>query len=405
MSNQQIYQFDIDNNGAAIYSKIDWYTAIFSDMSFNTVLRWLGLEDYITEFCENVYEQCQGLEDKYIFNFRGVRLETNQWNFYGEQIVEGTMQEHLFDKVLPKIRLDISGSGLDNLRALGMDVDTFLRTQTDENGEYVMPQPSHVTRIDFAFDLVNYLPEFLDTLIEYCENNHTPADRVCIVSDRARSGCGIKYSIRKGGQKTLYLGATTSEKMLRVYDKKLQYTNPEGTQYVKENPYDNPDSWIRIELQCRKDTAHGLCFPENKQLDHLAILKYIYDNYAFAEEGTTQYNRRPAQFWVDLFDWDTIVAIIQNTNCGIKQRYEDVIVASFFHRGVRQFLEVYTLLGPDAFWDAVQRMYVDVVNDIVSPEHARRKRTICDHLTSLQIDLDKSEHGLYRVGYNLAVRP
>lgn len=404
---KSVYQFDIDTQDSAIYTKIDWYSAIFNDMSFNTVLRWLGLEDYVSEFAENVYEQCQGLEDKFVFNWRGVRLETAQFNFYGEQIIEGTMQEHLFDKVIPKIRLDISGSGLDNLRQLGMDVDTYLRTQTDEEGNYVMPQPSHVTRIDFAFDLINYRPDFLDQLIDHCEKWHTPSDRVLITSDDARAGGGIKYTIRKGGgQKTLYLGAPTSDKMLRIYDKKLQYTNSDNTQYVKENPYGDPDSWIRIELQCRKKLAHGLCFPENRNLDKLAIFKYIYDKYNFADvEHTTHHNRRPAEFWANLFDWEQIAAIVQNTNSGIVQSYEEVLVASFFTRGVRSFLEVYTLLGRDAFWENVQTHYLDRINDISSPDKARRKRSVCNRLDNLGIDLTKTESGLYGSEYKLYVRP
>lgn len=383
-----------------IVCKIDWYSAIFNDMSFRTVLEWLQLDRYVTEFCENVYEQTQGLELKYVFNWRGVRLETSQFNFYNEPVIDGTCQEHLFDKVIPKIRLDISGSGLDNLRAEGVDVDTLLRTRVDSNGFPAMPMPSHVTRIDFAFDLINYQPFFLDKVITYAQKYHTSNDRVLVCSTDPRSGGGLKYSIRTGSQKTIYIGGTTSERMLRIYDKRLQYTDPSNSTYIKDNPYDNPDSWIRIELQTRRKTADSLCFPADGNLDPLSVFKYIFEKYAFVDPDTTKHCRAPVEFWKDLFDWSVIPSIIQTTNFVQSQSYVDVVVGSFFTRGVRSFLETYSILGPEVFWTFVQG-YLDQINDISTPERARRKRCIVNRLVALGIDPSFNAKGFQYVDGNL----
>ena len=97
--------------------------------------------------------------------------------------------------------------------------------------------------------------------------------------------------------------------------------------------------------------------------------------------------------------------IIQNTNLGIVQSYEEVLVASFFTHGVRSFLEVYTLLGREAFWENVQTHYLDRINDISTPDKARRKQSVCNRLDNLGIDLTKTESGLYGSEYKLYVRP
>ena len=97
--------------------------------------------------------------------------------------------------------------------------------------------------------------------------------------------------------------------------------------------------------------------------------------------------------------------IIQNTNCAEAANYCDVVVASFFARGVRSFLEVYTLLGREAFWANVQSQYLDKVNDISSPDKARRKRSVCNRLDNLGIDLTSTQSGLYGSAYKLYVRP
>lgn len=277
-----------------IYTKLDWFTGIFEDFSFTKVLEEIGLDAdlYIDEFIQNAYEQSRGFDEVQILALNGVHLETSSFNFYGIDESIG-----VFDKVCQKIRCDISGSGLDWLRSQGIDVDIYLRSHFES-----MPNV-HVTRCDYAFDFVNFQGDFLDKMIDYCNRNHTDSNRLCIIGKTGN----IRYSMRIGDQKTLYLGATTSEKLIRIYDKRMQYTDPVTGLYNKPNPYENPDSWIRIELQTRSKFADNFIYSSG---DMLSILKWVYENYAFADLSTPAWRREPSEIWSSLFDWEAIPKLI-----------------------------------------------------------------------------------------------
>lgn len=94
------------------------------------------------------------------------------------------------------------------------------------------------------------MPEFLECCLKHLSDcRHSYLTRVPIMNTQG----GNKYSVRIGDQTTIYLGATTSDKLLRIYDKKAQYTK-DGL-WKENNPYmDNDDckSWFRIELQTRQ---------------------------------------------------------------------------------------------------------------------------------------------------------
>lgn len=285
-----------------IYSKIDWYTAIFQDMTFNDVLRWVGLDPdiYVSDFLKTQIVRCSGYDNVLVFNYEGVSVETSYFNYFkSPELLEVT---DCFDVVVPIVRLDISGRGLDFLRSKGLEPDSHLRDYESA------PKPMHITRADFAYDLVDYKPDFLDTCIDYVESNHTKDGRLCIYH-----GVGLKYSLRTGGEKTLYIGSKNSDKMLRIYDKKLQYYDLNTDSYIKPVPFeDNPQpySWIRIELQTRNKVADSLIFGDG---DMLSIFRYIFDTYCFSDvANTTKQNRVPAKFWQELFDWQEIPRIIQN---------------------------------------------------------------------------------------------
>ena len=363
---------------SGIYTKIDWYSAMFEDMSFMDVLRWLKLDVYVSDFLIGMRERLSGFDEMFVFSYEGINLETRQFNFFGDQL-----SENCFEKKIPKIRLDISGSGLEFLRSTGMDPDVYLRQE--EN----IPQPFHCTRCDFAYDLINYKPEFLDQLIDYARNHHTAADRLCVY----KLNTGIKYSIRTGGQKTIYLGASTSDKMLRVYDKRLQFIDPSTQVYKKQNPYNNPDSWIRIELQTRNKTAHGLCYGKG---DMLSIFRYVYETYQFSDvENTTQHNRRPAAFWQDLFDWEQIPRIIQNANSDESVTpYKDRVTDSFFARNSDSFMLVYTRLGPEEFARRLNAQ-LSKKQDLYDSLNKRRWSNYVDKMNMFGFeDLHLNEYGL-----------
>lgn len=366
-----------------IYTKIDWYSAMFQDMSFMDVLKWLQLDCFVSDFLVGMNERLSGFDEMFVFSYEGINLETRQYNFFGEDLEV----ENCFYKKIPKIRLDISGSGLDFLRSLGKyDPEIYLRDESN------IPQPFHCTRCDFAYDLIDYKPEFLDQVIDYARNNHTDADRLCIYKLQT----GIKYSIRTGGQKTIYLGASTSDKMLRIYDKRLQYIDQSSGLYKKANDYMNPASWIRVELQTRNKTAHGLCYGHG---DMLSIFRYIYDSYCFSDvENTTEHSRKPAEFWLNLFDWDVIPQIVQNANSVQSiTPYKERVVDSFYARNSVSFMLTYTFQGSVEFEKRMNEFLIKI-QDFNDPLNVRRYRLLLIKLNMFGFDkafLKSNKHGFY----------
>lgn len=364
----------------AIYTKIDWFTMIFHDCSFDEILTWLHLDGFQDEFLSQIYERLSGFDNMLIFNYNGISLETKTYNLLS---YNDNYDISCFDVCLPQVRLNISGSGLDYLRSQGMDVEHYLRN------EELTPKPSHCTRCDFAFDLINYAPSLVDDLINYAREHHTDQDRLCCFKNPG----GFKYSIRTGGgQKTFYCGATTSDKMLRVYDKRLQHIDLRSGVYLKDNPYDNPESWIRVELQTRNKLAHELAFDETEML---SIFKFIYTTYCFTDTvDTTKQNRKPIEFWQNLFDWEEIPTIIQNAKSVELTSYREIVINTFFQRHGLSFAKTYSELGHDAFFAKLDEM-INKLNDFSNESLTRRKKCLVMQLNQMNLTISHDSDGLY----------
>ena len=298
----QIHYNVLDNDNK-IYCKLDWLTVIFENCSLNHVLRWLQLEDVVSDFCAAAYEQSRGYDNVFKFVYNGILLETSSFNFYGEDL-----SVSIFGTVVPKIRLELSGSALDYLRSIGLDMDTYRFNAPDLPlaGSY------HFTRADWAYDFINYMPDFVDRMLDHIAQNMLPSGRIPLASTKGAIGCRVVT----GGQKTIYLGSPQSDKMLRVYDKKMQYIDLNSGLYKKTNPYNDPASWFRIEWQTRNKLAHNLVLDATQ--DFKSILRKIFDSYAFAKGDHDIYHNgsRPVvDFWLKLFNWKEVESrIIQNAN-------------------------------------------------------------------------------------------
>lgn len=321
----------LDDDGR-VYAKIDWLTVMFFDCSLQHVLDWIQLGDCVSDFCADVYEQARGYDNVFKFRYEGIMLETSSFSYYGIE-----QDERLFDLIVPKIRLELSGSALDYLRSIGLNMDTY-RFQSPvlpEGGSY------HFTRCDFAFDFVNYQPRFLDALIDHINVHQLPSGRVPLASTKGAIG----YRIVTGGQKTVYLGSPQADKMLRVYDKRLQYVNQLTDTYIKENPYSDPDSWIRIEWQTRNKVANNLVLDSALEFKH--ILKMIFEAYSFADGTQDNHNvsRSVVPFWLNLFPWQEIESrLVQNSNF-VQYESPDVKVINRFEQNIRSFIFYYSLVG------------------------------------------------------------
>ena len=305
-----------------IFCNFDYFTCMFYDTSFNTVLKWLGMDPdiYVDEFlCSTPMDLTLGINVSKVFNYEGVALSCNLYEYlYGQCNIEVA-----FDSIFKSVRLDISGSGLKFLRRLGIDVDTKFRDK--EN----YPCAYNVTRCDFSFDLINYMPNFLNDLMSYCRANQTETGCISLMG----KGRALKCQVHDCSVRAVYLGA--GHRVLRVYDKKLESSDRNTGLYKKENDYGNPDSWTRIELQLRRDKADELLFGKTEQFVNLSsssdywlsLFRWIFEFYKFADvENTNSHSRREAEFWSALFDWSKIPGIIQNEKSVQFSCYGDIVL-------------------------------------------------------------------------------
>ena len=301
----------------AIFAKLDWLTIVYDHCSTREILRSL-LTDIVDDTeLDRVYGSrlmhSYGYITDLFINLNGVNIayhmnEVNDLFHYMD--LESVDSFSFFDQKFNYIRVDISGSGLDYIRSLGIDLDKHFKDPEYLGGhQYGYDLTYHLTRVDTAFDLINYHPDFLDRQIEICRKCGNPDTlRIGI----AGKGGGIAYSIREGDQKTLYLGTGRSDRVLRIYDKLLQFrksgmlgscpynvSTSDGTVLV-------PASWIRIELQCRRPEAtHEIMFGSKNFLD---VFMFVKKHFSLRNEE----NCADAS-WIELFDWDVCHSIIQNT--------------------------------------------------------------------------------------------
>lgn len=341
------YKYNQLDGSGKIFAKVDWVTLIFTDVSFRVILRWLKLTDCISEFVNNAFLESRGYDDILKFTYNGILLETSSFGFYGEFSCD------LFDVTVPKLRVDISGSGLDFLRSIGVNFDTYRLTNPPE-----LPKGAtyHYSRIDIAYDFINYKADFLDLLIAHINKHSLPSGRIPLAS--TKGAIGVK--IVTGDRKIVYLGSTSSERMLRVYDKRMQSINRTTGVYIKDNPYNNPDSWLRLEWQLRKKTAHNVAIDYNH--DFKTLLKQVFEFYSMAD-GTVSRDRKVVDFWNELFPWREVESrIIQNENLVQYEKYEDRVLNNFFNIQMPGFIETYSILGREEFekrvnWEIEQRFY------------------------------------------------
>ena len=281
-----------------IYAKLDWYSVMIYNKSIADILRKLRINvDLYDEIMSNGYERSEGFSSKFVFAAHGIALELRYDDYLS------TQQEQLFEAKFSKIRLDISGSGLDYLRSV-MDIDKAL---TDKSF-WGAPEEYNITRSDFAFDFVNYKGDFVDRLLNWIKTREIQAGGSNVGRLSLGRKSGIAYSYRCGDQKTFYLGTGRSDKLVRIYDKLLQ--NTKNGVFIGQRPEAFKDegeiqSWFRIEFQTRRKCADSFLFCENNDLKN--VLRVIFDDYLIRDE-----QGKPLDMMVDLYDWESLPPIIQN---------------------------------------------------------------------------------------------
>lgn len=305
LERKKIVVRDVDDHSPAVYMLIDAYSSMFYDTSINAVLKWLGIDPAI--YSDEIYQTMSALTAQYsddlCFAFNGITIQARKYFYYGDQD-----DVSILDKVVPSIRMEVKGKGLQYLREVGFCPDHKFRDRS-----YMLPKQK-ITRCDFAYDFIDYMPDLYQDLKAYCEKNTTDGGRISI----GGRGGSVKCRICSGSERIVYLGSNGSDKLVRTYDKKLEMTDAK-TGLLKENIYGCPNSWIRIEWQTRDDFAAKYCLDSEGLL---AVLKEFYNSYQFQDvENTTGHTREVSEFWKNLFDWEKLPSLAKDV---VLENNEDV---------------------------------------------------------------------------------
>lgn len=336
------YEFE-QNKG--VYALIDNYTCMFFDVTINDVFKWLRVDPQ--SFYGDLYQNRALIQSisAYQFTWNGINVQA--FDLSAVALIDSAIRNNdtiskdfdpnsddfidVFSLTLNKIRLELTGTGMAYLRTQFPDIDDYLR-------DLRLKHPNlKLTRIDFAFDFINYMPDILDAVIDYAQA-YSVNGRVLTYGGR-----GYKCQVHTVDQKKVYLGSPQSDKMLRIYDKRLEQLDSNREVYRKPNNYGTPSSWIRFEFQLRNEKARELCYlastdsVEYNLPSLFGIFRRLMNDYTFIDPETTSHNRAPYQPWLDLWDWVDVEQLykMQNTDESfepyderLKKYIEDICISN-----------------------------------------------------------------------------
>lgn len=244
-----------------IYTRIDTYSVILYDCSILDIFEHLSIpiEKLGQAYSKGYTKNDVKIGDTFVIVYAGIRFEckitefTEKHDKYKDSVIEIP-----FDW----IRLYISGEGMDYINQIWESLDVVFDAALCSSDFWTpISLNRKVTRCDFAFDFVNYEGnefERLRKIIASAEfdDNLSSGGRLY-----TGVGSGISYQYRGGKERTIYLGTTSADRMLRIYDKKFQLTDEVGNWQTEKIPQGilkeeiQIHSWYRIELQCRDNFA------------------------------------------------------------------------------------------------------------------------------------------------------
>ena len=296
-----------------VFPRIDNFTIMIRHNSIANVLFVLGLSaDDLCPLTQNGYVFCNlGSETWGRVSFNGVNIWVRERDIRFNEVAYIDSQLDFVYWTFDNIRLELTGTGLEFLRSRDFLPERELfKLQSSDDFTF------SITRMEIAYDFVNTHGDLYNKMASYLWRVQLDKelDRVPLYH---KLGSGIKFSVRSGAQKTIYLGSNQSDKLVRIYDKMYQLC-PKGVWTKK--PYFDCDpsdikSWIRIEYQLRGDSAEKLFYSYSDDW-FLSVLKDLYNRFAFRDlfaDGPS-YIAHVVDFWQDLMDWEEIPLIIQNAN-------------------------------------------------------------------------------------------
>lgn len=306
-----------------IFASLDWCDVVFSDMTFDEVLSSMSFDNSFSPDFVEMFLHChpvsRGYFDDLFFNFYGGTIQLRGKEVYDRFSIHSKdinliNVDQFFATRFDYIKVSFGGSALLELRSLGFDVDSWIFQPFVlplDHGEY------HFTRLDFAYDLINYKPDFLRKVAASCKKYQDPNTLKLCVGRQS----GITWEYHSGRKDCLYLGKGGSEISLRIYDKFLQLNSLTGNgllntrySYGHVVPVQDLRSWIRIELQVRRQFKCADCvYSSNSSFE--SIFKFIYDKFAVREGSSSDlHGLAPVcSEWQNLFDFNKIGSLMQNS--------------------------------------------------------------------------------------------
>lgn len=302
-----------------IYTRIDTYTVILYNCSIRSILQHFDIPtDNLDDVYKNSFKKHDvKTGDTFVWLSSGLRIECklDEYDYIKEHFEVTDNELSIFDVSWSWLRFYIYSDGVDYIESLHASDDTwnFQIKLCDPHFWDLISEFHKVTRCDFAFDYINYEGNEFERLRKIIANADFDDD----FSERGRlyNGLpgGITYSYQGGSKRTIYLGSTGSQKLLRIYDKKFQLCDELGNwdtlkvpKIIKENEI-TVDSWYRVELQTRED------FAERYLISSQGDFRYIMGEISACFDVRKKDGKTIAPLH-KIFLWTKRTPIIQNAN-------------------------------------------------------------------------------------------
>lgn len=383
---------------SAVLAKIDSYSCDFYECSMaDVVCGYLKLPINVQdEFFRDVFSSSRTSEKFVGWRYNNIFVSARASDMRAE-VRELTELDEVQSKVVfntqyAVVRLNVSGQGLTYLRSVGFDPEVEFRKLPELRDNSFSPGGDplpkwHVTRVDIAFDFINYMGTFYDDCYDYL----LPIFQTCLSEGRSpRVVCGSinrNYSFDlKTTTRTITVGTRGHHNMCRIYDKlyerkcKKADLDPAETGGIS-----NISSWIRFEIEYGRDKASEVLYGHG---DYLSILKFAQSTFKFFIPKTST----PAPFWDELYNWGEIAEFIQNVNWYEPvETKESVISKAANNLDVVAYIAVYG-------WDAFRHLMQSAIDEMMVGTDRRseyRRKKFLTKVTLLQDDyLDSSQwHG------------
>lgn len=363
-----------------IYTRIDTFSVILYSASIRNTLSYFNVS---TEFLDELFPKGYKSNsvqtgDTFVWSVKGIRFECKLRDYL--DACDRVTDISIFDFVFPWIRFYISGDGISYIEECSKDITDFSLQINLSNPEFYSYFCSNfkITRVDFAFDYINYEGKEFDRLRKILSSAEFDSN----LSKNGRlftgSPSGISYSIRSGKERTIYLGTTSADRMLRIYDKKYQVFDENGIADLSKIPKVILDeegtinSWHRIELQCRDDFAFSYLFSS------AGDFRYVMGEIANFFDVRTADGKLLAPLH-KIFLWVKRTPIIQNAKS--VQPLTELEAAKVYvqHIALRKVSLLYGILGSDGF--------VYFINNCIKQRASSRKEVKDRYLNRFNTDL------------------